>query len=198
MGFIPKLWATAAFIFDPVQRFFNGNFWEIFAEKFNQCLQGKVLDLGCGTGEICYYIRPKYYLGVDLNAAYIKHARKRFNGHNFDFLVDDITGYSPKDNFDTVLLVGTAHHLSDEQIIKVCKIIKKKKIKNFLVVDGIPTGIGSRLLSFLDSTLAGGKYFRNRSELKKLIELYFKVKESGEFRARWSFYRYPFVVAQND
>lgn len=208
MKFVSRLWARAVFIFDFVQYFFNGNFWEVFAEKFGHMARGAILDLGCGTGEMCRYIRPKSYLGIDLNSAYIQYARRRFNNKRFRFLVGDINQqscfqlhinqYSPEGVFDTAFLIGTAHHLSDSQILKLCKVIKKSRIKTFVVVDGMPVGTGSFLLSFLDRSLAGGKYFRERKELERLIKFNFKLRESGEFKAKRSFYRYPYVVAQNE
>lgn len=48
----------------------------------------------------------------------------------------------------------------------------------------------------IDAELAGGKYFRDERQLRKLMSGYFEIKENGKFSVNRSFYSYAYVVAQ--
>jgi SAM-dependent methyltransferase len=72
----------------------------------------RVLDLGCGTGELLDYLGGVDYTGVDLSAEYIARARKRYGAAKF--LLQDATSVGlPPRAFDLVLAVGVLHHLDD-------------------------------------------------------------------------------------
>lgn len=189
-----SLWLRSALLFDPVQYFFNGNFWEEFLVHFGKYTVGSVVDLACGTGELRKHISPKNYLGIDFNPDFISYANKIIRLPKTKFEVGDIIKNKIKDNPDTVFFISAAHHLSDEEIIKLSQIIKASKIKKFILIDGLPR-IFSTVLSYLDSELSGGKYFRGPEELVNLIKPYLTIIESGEFTARFSFYTYPYLVA---
>lgn len=191
---LSSLWLRSATLFDPVQYFFNGNFWEEFLIRFGKYSVGNVVDLACGTGELRKHISSKNYLGIDLNPDFISHANKTIRLPKTKFEVGDITKNKIKDNPDTVFIISAVHHLDDEQISKLSQVIKKSKIKKFILVDGRPR-IFVSILSYLDGKLGGGKYFRGLEELVSLIEPFLTIIESGEFSAKFSFYTYPYLVA---
>ena len=182
-------------IFEPVQRFFNGNFWEIFEEKFKSLGKGSVLDLACGTGELRAHITPLKYLGIDINRAYIKLARNRFRNRNTFFLRKDINKFNLDEKFNTIFFVGSAHHFSDESIKRILGVIKRDRFNKFVLVDGVPKeGPLNKILTLLDDRLGGGKYFRGLSELENLLKKDFRIIKKGIFNARGSFYYYPYLV----
>lgn len=77
----------------------------------------RVLDVGCGTGDICGYLPPVRYVGVDLSDRYIAAAR-RAHGDRGEFLVlsaDGLAGLKEQ-AFDVVLAIGLVHHLTDAQV----------------------------------------------------------------------------------
>ena len=83
----------------------------------------KILDLGCGYGAISQYFHADCnYLGIDSNESYIAEARKRFKKSNRDFIVGDISDSEVLDRgpFDLVFLTGVLHHLSSDQVRKIC------------------------------------------------------------------------------
>lgn len=182
-------------IFDPIQYLFNGNFWEVFNKKFSSYTKGRVVDLACGTGEMRRWIKPKLYQGVDLNASYINYAKQRFEENNTTFVAGDITKFSPETTLDTALLVSAVHHLTDEQLKKAFKNLRRNKVKNLIVVDGYPKRLFAPLLAWLDAVLAGGEYFRDENEMANLVEPFYKIKSKGVFYAKRSFYNYPYVIA---
>lgn len=71
-----------------------------------------VLDVGCGPGTNARHFAHTRYVGLDINAAYVAHARRRHPG---EFLVADATAWEPPagERFDLVLLNSFLHHLDD-------------------------------------------------------------------------------------
>lgn len=73
----------------------------------------RVLDIGCGTGEIFGFLQKQSYIGFDPEVAYIERARAAF-GTIPEFLVGSVS--APPDlggGFDLVISIGVLHHLDD-------------------------------------------------------------------------------------
>lgn len=182
--------------FDPVQKFFNGNFWEVFEKKFGKFTKENVLDIACGTGELKRHITPKKYLGIDINSSYIKLCRDNFRIKNVMFEKTDATKFVLNDKFDTVFFVGSIHHFSDKQVVRVFNNLNNKKAKKIIICDGVPFGILKKPLIWLDGYLGGGKYFRSEASLTDTISKFFKIKKQGRLVTDDSFYYYPYWILQ--
>lgn len=191
---ISSIWLKMPALFDPVQRVFNGKFWEVTGEMFGRYGQGNVLDLACGTGELRKHINPNAYYGLDINPNFINFAKKRFTGRNTNFIAGDMTTSIPNINFNTAFLISAAHHLSENQMETVLRILKVKKVKRVIIIDGAPFGVISRFLEWLDNILGGGEFFKGEAELADITRKYFKIESRGTYRASYSLYRYPYVV----
>lgn len=85
----------------------------------------KILDIGCGTGEIVKHLPQVDYLGIDLSEDYIKSARKKQHP-NARFQRIDMNNFTPPDAsaFDTVLSISMLHHIDDQEVIKLFQIAK--------------------------------------------------------------------------
>jgi SAM-dependent methyltransferase len=72
-----------------------------------------VLDVGCGPGTNSAEFEGIDYLGVDLNPAYIDHARHRYSGQFevVDVRSDAVPG---KGAYDFVLVNSLLHHIDDQ------------------------------------------------------------------------------------
>lgn len=73
----------------------------------------RVLDLGCGPGELVRYLGDVQYVGLDISEAYIARAERMY-GDRAEFRVGDAT--APDEDlrgFDLVLAFGVLHHLDD-------------------------------------------------------------------------------------
>lgn len=195
MDILSKIWLSAFSLFEPVQYFFNGNFWKTFIKKFGRFKGKKVLDLACGTGEINKLINPSEYLGIDVNKFYINYARKRFKNKRTSFQLGDIVEINNLGKFDVALLISATHHLSNEQLSFLITSIRKSNTKKLIIVDALPRGFLAQVLKWLDATLGGGKYFRILKEIASLLSKNkCKIAKKGYFEAARSFYIYYYLI----
>ena len=78
----------------------------------------RVLDAGCGTGELPYLIAKKgaaHVLGIDYSKDAIEIAKKTYSASNLVFECTDIS--SVKGPFDVVCSLGTLEHIDDPVIV---------------------------------------------------------------------------------
>lgn len=72
---------------------------------------GRVLDLGCGSGDLLGYLKERHldfdsYLGVDLSPMMVKVSSEKYADENATFLVGDISNLNIDEKFDTVFMSG--------------------------------------------------------------------------------------------
>ena len=73
----------------------------------------RILDLGCGPGDLVELLPEVEYLGVDRNPDYIRAASARAHP-GAEFRCADVrTVELPAAGFDAVIAVGLMHHLAD-------------------------------------------------------------------------------------
>lgn len=72
--------------------------------------EGKVLDFGCGVGELALNIPSARYIGVDRDEESIELARKRFPDHTF-FFADDFAPASYAHSFDVIAGLAIIEHM---------------------------------------------------------------------------------------
>jgi SAM-dependent methyltransferase len=87
-----------------------------YAAEYVRARQGdRILDIGCGTGDILRHLPRVEYVGFDLSEEYISHARgQNLPGaefHQADVNDVDLSDYG---SFDVVMSFGVVHHLDDE------------------------------------------------------------------------------------
>jgi SAM-dependent methyltransferase len=79
----------------------------------------RVLDIGCGLGAHYSMLTPCRYTGIDINAAYVAHAARRY-GDVFQVMDAGALTFAPG-SFDAAVSVATCHHLSDQTIRAMIK-----------------------------------------------------------------------------
>ena len=85
----------------------------------------KVLDLGCGEGELCASIHSYCeYSGVDYSEEYLNFAKKKY-GEQAGFYKVDLTNSSSchkikkLNKWDIIIGMGLIHHLDDQTVLRV-------------------------------------------------------------------------------
>jgi 2-polyprenyl-3-methyl-5-hydroxy-6-metoxy-1,4-benzoquinol methylase len=74
--------------------------------------EGKVLDFGCGVGELTNQIEPDRYLGVDLDRASVETASANHPRHRFETLAE-FESRPPVPSFDVISALALIEHLAD-------------------------------------------------------------------------------------
>jgi 2-polyprenyl-3-methyl-5-hydroxy-6-metoxy-1,4-benzoquinol methylase len=72
-------------------------------------IRGKVLDFGCGTGELAAFFSPADYWGVDSDLGSLQLAWKKRPHYKFSQNVPDAGG------FDTIVLLAVIEHVANPQ-----------------------------------------------------------------------------------
>jgi len=90
--------------------------WADFVRDFvKPSIGGRLLDVGCGPGELLSYLPEMEYWGFDISEAYIEYARGKFGARgNFvcKLLVAEDLATMPR--FDVVVASGVLRHMDDD------------------------------------------------------------------------------------
>jgi SAM-dependent methyltransferase len=128
----------------------------------------RTLDLGCGPGAFADLFAAGDYVGVDLNARYIDHARRTRKGA---FLVSDAKHVDlPAGRFDQVLIFGLLHHLPDEEVRGVLSECRRLLVAGgrVLVIEDIPTVSRLNLVGHLIHRVENGEFIRPVEDYRRL------------------------------
>jgi SAM-dependent methyltransferase len=126
------------------------------------------LDLGCGPGAFADMFAGGDYVGADLNARYIEHARKTRPGQ---FLHADARKLDvPDGRFQQVLIFGLLHHLPDDVVRDVlkeaCRVLGPGG--HILAVEDIPAISKLNLIGHLVHHAENGEHIRPADEYRRL------------------------------
>lgn len=131
----------------------------------------KVLDLGCGPGTSTHLFQKEDYLGIDIDASYVKFAQTRYPGYKFELVDFSSQSLAPiaAASFDLVFAYGLFHHLDDVTARKffsnAFKILKHGG--RMVCIDGC-TFDGQTALSRRITLADRGKYIRSPEQLQSL------------------------------
>ncbi|SRR6266496_5394465 len=80
----------------------------------------RILDIGCGPGDMVPYLPDVGYVGFDASESYIKTARARY-GERGTFICGQVGGRAleVQTSFDIALAVGILHHLDDTEALRL-------------------------------------------------------------------------------
>jgi len=164
-------------IYTLFQRVVRGKGEFVYASKHIRAREGhRILDIGCGTGDILRYLPPVEYLGFDMDERLIHAARKNY-GHRGKFYCRNITEADLEDfsAFDIVSATGVLHHLPDEEAGQLFRLAKRalKTGGRLVTLDGCYTEEQSRL-SRLVLSKDRGRYVRNQAAYVGLARTVFR------------------------
>jgi SAM-dependent methyltransferase len=83
----------------------------------------RVLEIGCGNGQLLNTLKPSYGLGIDVSPALVAQARTKYPHLHFEVM--DAASLEIDEPFDYVVLAGTVGYLADvqqtfKQLHRVC------------------------------------------------------------------------------
>ena len=83
----------------------------------------RILDIGCGSGNMLPFLPKCKYLGVDANESYIASARQRY-GHRGEFICGRVSDLKAEQfgTFDVALAIGLVHHLGDSEALELFRL----------------------------------------------------------------------------
>ncbi len=126
------------------------------------------LDLACGPGAFADLFEADDYVGLDLNARYIDHARKTRKG---TFIVGDARKVElPEARFDQILIFGLLHHLPDDDAHAVLAESKRmlKPGGRMLVIEDVPAQSRLNLIGHLLHSVENGHHIRPAEQYRQL------------------------------
>jgi ubiquinone/menaquinone biosynthesis C-methylase UbiE len=151
----------------------------------------RILDVGCGDGDVRPLLGEVDYTGVDLNPDYIKAARVHENAQT-RFLQADVSDlpHLGFEEFEIVLAFGVLHHLSDDECLGLVEAVSRVLPAGgrFVTIDPVfdpAQRTTARVLAALDR----GRYVRAGSGYRQLIESSLAVKN---LTIRHDLLRFPY------
>lgn len=157
----------------------------------------RLLDLGCGTGELApVFIRAGYdYVGIDIEPERIHYARRTHRKGKFHVMDASRLSY-PDGYFDQILVTGVLHHLSDAEARAIVREMRRvlKPDGRALVMEDIALRGSLNLLGALVHLADEGAHIRRPSEYAPLFSPDFSVQKTYPIRCGVCDYQ-AFVLA---
>lgn len=136
----------------------------------------RLLDFGCGPGDILEFLPKIEYTGIDIDPNYIKKAKKTY-GHRATFICSELSDvdFLPTEHFDTVIATGVLHHMTDKEcnaFIQWAQSILKPNGK-LLTLDGCYIPKQNKISKYLLDK-DRGQYVRSKKHYTHLMSKHFK------------------------
>lgn len=144
---------------------------------------GKVLDIGCGTGELSILFPPDRYVGIDISPAYIEFARKHYPA---EFHVMDATALNFADGtFDSAVIVGVLHHLDDDSSRALLSEAGRVLASNgrLVLLEDVVLAKGTHPIGRLIHILDKGDHIRSSAEYKRLLPNSLTIQKEYHMRS---------------
>lgn len=100
----------------------------LFVQQYMRSRPGdRILDIGCGPGNMFPFLPETKYTGFDMNPNYIAAARSRY-GNRAAFYCQRVSDSSlpekQRSSFDVVLAMAVVHHLDDAEALSLFRLAR--------------------------------------------------------------------------
>jgi SAM-dependent methyltransferase len=141
---------------------------ELLARDVRQGRHEFMLDLGSGRSPLLEHLAPERYVGLDLHAADLAYASRRYARPGYEFVEADFLE-APLERWrgaDVVTASAVFHHLTDEQVTALIGRLQEQVAPGRMVfTDGVAIGPFKNALIALDE----GEPRRRPAELYRLF-----------------------------
>lgn len=161
----------------------------------------KIVDLGCGSGDMLRLIYDTFgkdydleLIGVDANSAVVRHAEEKNNDHYpIQYQTVDILSKGFKNqSYDIVLCTLFLHHFSENTLIEILSSLKKQT-KQALIINDLHRHFLAYHSIHLLTTLFSRSYMTRYDAKLSVLRAFSKkeitkaLKESGwtQFSIQW-------------
>ena len=138
----------------------------------------KVLDLGCGTGNVCCFLPQNIdYVGIDISPKYIEYASKKYS--KFKFLCKSLAEeISLNKTFDVVYGEAILAGLTDEQCKMMFEtILKHSNSKTRIILSDMNYSVDASFMKKFLFSNERNSNVRDEEAYLKLFEPYFEVNK---------------------
>lgn len=135
-----------------------------------------VLDIGCGTGELVFYLSGKAntVIGIDKDQTILKYAqwkKDRLRIDNVIFLNKNIndTAMFPEYHFDYIVFSLFMHQITINEVDQVIEVVKEGS-RNIILADfnfHLPKNMPGQVARIVE-WLAGGEHYHKFKEYQKM------------------------------
>jgi SAM-dependent methyltransferase len=138
----------------------------------------RVLDIGCGTGELAQCFEPDDYVGIDISESYIRAAQQRYHG-KFQVLSAEHSDRL-RIAFDRVFVVGVFHHLPDEKVAATLSAVTNvlKPEGYALIIEAVWSSRWWDLPNYVFRWLDRGKHVRSESQWRALLGASWRLEKT--------------------
>ncbi len=144
-----------------------------FVEKYVRPRDGdRVLDVGCGDGDIRPLLGDVHYLGIDDNERYLKVASSRTNATT-RFVRANVADLESLDvgTFDIVIALGLLHHLPDDSAQSLLAGVRSVLSQGGRLVTLDPVfSADQKSLARVLAALDRGRHVRDEAGYLRLVE----------------------------
>ena len=150
------------------------DYCEEYIEEFIKKLSGKkVLDVGCGAGQITNYLTQRGFdaVGIDFSQELLNIAKQNFP--QAKFMYADICDYTQRQKVDGIITKDVLFHLSDEDIKIVLKNFRNllKNNGNICIIMDMPKEAGEQIfIEELDGRYQVYYNYLTSDKLKEMLE----------------------------
>jgi len=150
----------------------------IISEELSPKKGDRILDVGCGTGDLADAFSICDYVGIDLSQEYVDTASELHKGQfkQMDARRLEFTN----EEFDMIFVYGLFHHLSDKDTKSVLSEIERvvKKNGKILILEDIPTRSKLNFYGKLVHYLDRGAFIRPVEEWERLLSEHININKS--------------------